>query len=84
MLGRMLLVVVLALVVGFCVEKVFEQDSNTRIVAEPGEQLDAAIGANSAVERWYDYPTTIGLMAGGVVFLVGVVTVASMRPKAQT
>ena len=84
MLPRMVLVVVLAIGVGFGVAKVFEQGSNARQASQTGAQLDTALNnAQGAVAtaRWYDNPFTIGLVAGGVVFVVGVVVVASLKPK---
>jgi hypothetical protein len=84
MVTRMVLVIALAFVVGLGVSKVFEQGRNTQQAAESGEQLDAALSGDTDLtrsERWYDNSSTIGLMAGGVVFVVGVVIVVVMRPK---
>lgn len=83
MLRRILLVIALAVVVGFGTMKVFESGNTARQAAESGEQLDAALAANTSPadgERWYDHPTTIGLMAGGAVFVVGVVLAAVVKP----
>ncbi len=83
MLVRMLLVIALALVVGFGVAKVFEQVQNPQIAAESGEDLDAALNGGpdlTNAERWYDHPSTIGAMAGGIVFVIGVVVAVIVKP----
>lgn len=83
MFPRLLLVLVLAVVVGFGVGKVFEQGRPAQQASQSGTHLDAALSAESAPatsERWYDNATTIGLMAGGAVFVVGVVIVAALKP----
>ena len=84
MLARFLVIIALAFVVGFGVSKVFEQGSNARRAAETGRQFDAALGRDpdlAASGRWYDSPVSIGLIAGGTVFVVGVVVIAGMKPK---
>ena len=84
MLPRMMLIIALAIVVGFGVAKVFEQGNNTQVASQSGEQLDATLNnaqGSVATVRWYDNASTIGLMAGGAVFVVGVVIVAITRPK---
>jgi hypothetical protein len=85
MLPRMMLVIVLAIAIGFSVAKVFEQGSIPEIAAVSGSQLDVALGGDPALtstERWYDNPSTIGVVASGVVFVVGLLVVTTaMKPK---
>jgi hypothetical protein len=84
MLARFFVIIALAFVVGFGVSKVFEQGSNARRIAETGRQFDAALGRDPGLPasgRWYNSPVSIGLLAGGMVFVVGVVVVAGMKPK---
>ena len=83
---RILLVIALAIVVGFGVTQLSGQGRNTATVAESGETLDAALSGTpdlSNGERWYDNPTTIGLMAGGIVFVIGVIVAVSVRPAGE-
>lgn len=84
MFPRIAVVILLAIVVGFGVAKVFEQGTNPQAASQSGAQLDAALNnaqGDVATARWYDNPSTIGLVAGGAVFVVGVVVVASLKPK---
>jgi choline-glycine betaine transporter len=86
MAPRIVLVIVLALVVGFGVSKVFEQEGTTQQAAQSGAQLDATLGnsqGSTSIPRWYDNASTIGLVAGGAVFVIGMVLVTSMRPKSS-
>lgn len=84
MAKRIMLVIALAIVVGFGVSQIIAQGRNTAVVAETGETLDAALGGSpdrTNAERWYDNPTPIGLMAGGAVLVVGLVLVALAQPN---
>lgn len=83
MLPRLALVILLALVVGFGVSRVAEQGSTARQASQAGAQLDAALDnaqGSVATPRWYDNPSTIGLMAGGAVFVVGVIAAVAIKP----
>lgn len=84
LLPRMLLVLALAVVVGFGVARAFDHGSPARQAVQSGVQLEATLSnsaASVATERRYDNPSNIGLVARGTVIVVGIAGVASMRSK---
>lgn len=86
MAKRIILVIALAIVAGFGISHISGQGRNTATVAESGETLDVALSGTpdlSNGERWYDNPTTIGLMAGGAVFVIGLIVAVSVRPAGE-
>lgn len=80
----MVLLIALALVIGFGVATVFAHGNTVQVASHMGMRLDAVLGNAQGHEvsaRWYDNPSSIGFVAGGAVLVAGIVVIAGLRPK---